>query len=64
MKISVKLGVSQESRHETFTMDDLGFTEVEWKTLSGEEKKLAINNAVNDMSEQPYWVMEDFDENE
>lgn len=63
MKISVKLQVSEETNNWTFDLEDLGITsQEEWDELSIEEKDNIINELVNDLPDQPYWVMESFSE--
>jgi hypothetical protein len=62
MKISVTLGASQDTSHHKFSLDDLGVTEQEWNEMSESEKKDLIQNAVNDLHDQPYWITDSFSE--
>lgn len=62
MKISVKLEVSESRGHHTFDLDDLGVTKEEWEEMSDSEKHDAIEKAVFDLREQPYWCVDSFDE--
>ena len=62
MKISVKLEVSESNGHHTFDLDDLGVTEQEWNEMSESEKNDAVEKAVFDLPEQPYWMVGSFDE--
>ena len=62
MKISVKLEVSESNGHHTFDLDDLGVTEQEWNEMSESEKHDAVEKAVFDLPEQPYWMVGSFDE--
>ena len=62
MKISVNLEPSEENGHQTFDLEDLELTEQQWNNLSDEERKDAIQNAVNNLHEHPYWVAVSFEE--
>ena len=62
MKISVKLGVSENNGNQTFSLDELGYTELEWELLSEQEKHDVIEKEVFDLSEQPYWMVDSFEE--
>ena len=62
MKISATLDVSENSGHRIFDLDDLGVTEIEWEQMGDLEKRAIIEQAVFDLREQPYWVLESFDE--
>lgn len=62
MKISVKLEVSESRGHHTFDLDDLGVTKEEWEQMSDSEKHDAVEKAVFDLPEQPYWCVDSFDE--
>jgi len=62
MKISVKLEVSESTGHRTFDLDDLGVTQEEWNEMSESEKHDAVEKAVFDLPEQPYWMVGSFDD--
>jgi hypothetical protein len=62
MKVYVKLESSQDSRSVTLDMEDLGFTKKEWMKLSEEEKKDNIQVAIDNLPDQPFWVAQDFNE--
>lgn len=62
MKILVKLEVSESNGHHTFDLDDLGLTKEEWKQMSDSEKHDVVEKAVFDLPEQPYWMVDTFDE--
>lgn len=62
MKISVHVGVSQVSNHYTFTLEELGLTQQEWENLSDYEKGALVEERVNDLPEQPYWVVNSYHE--
>lgn len=62
MKISVKLEVSESRGHHTFDLDDFGVTKEEWEQMSDSEKHDAVEKAVFDLSDQPYWCVDSFDE--
>jgi hypothetical protein len=61
MKISVKLVVSEETGHRTFDLDDLGVTKEEWDESDDKAKHDLIEQAVFDLPEQPYWMVDSFD---
>jgi hypothetical protein len=60
MTILVKLEVSNISKKVTFDLDDLEVTKEEWEKMSDKEKYDAIQKAVDDLPEQPYWTVEYF----
>ena len=62
MKIEVSLGVSNNKDTCTFTLDELGFTKLEWDNMSDDEKKEAIQAQVFELSDQPYWMLDSFEE--
>ena len=62
MKISVKLGSSQESDNHTFSLEDLCIDQLEWDLLNDEEKNDIIQEAVFDLPSQPYWMVDSFEE--
>jgi len=62
MTILVTLDVSQDSRNVTFDLEDLDITEEDWMELSDKDKKSIIQQAVDNMPEQPYWVVNTFSE--
>jgi len=56
--ISVMLCVSQNTNHVDLDFEDLDLTEEEYNNLSEEEKKEKIQLWVNDMNDQPYWMVD------
>lgn len=62
MTISVRLEASIINGHKTFSLDDIGVSENEWSEMSDSEKHEAIENAVFDLPEQPYWAVVSFEE--
>lgn len=62
MKITVKIEASETTGSRTFDLGDLGFTEKEWELLDDEEKNKAVEKAVFDLHEQPYWTLTSFNE--
>lgn len=62
MKISVKLDVSESKGHHTFDLEDLGVTEQEWNEMSESKKNNIVEKAVFDLPEQPYWMVDSFNE--
>lgn len=62
MKISVKLGVSQNTENHTFTLDELGITKLEWDLLNEQGKTDIIQESTFDLPNQPYWMIDSFEE--
>ncbi len=61
MKIKVNLGANVESLIHEFDLEDLGISESEWEAMSIMEKKDFLQKEVNRLPEQPYWLVENFD---
>lgn len=62
-KIEVKWVVSQEHGYVRFDVEDLNCeSEQEWNELTDEEKKERIQEALDNANEQPYMVVEDYEE--
>lgn len=62
MKISAKLEVSESEGHYIFDLDELGITEQEWNKKSKFEKYVIVKNAVFNLPEHPYWMLDSFEE--
>lgn len=62
MKIKVNLEASQTSNIWKFDLEELGYSEEEWRELKIDEKLKAVTDWVNDLPEQPYWVLDNFTE--
>lgn len=62
MKIKVNLEASETSNIRKFDLEKLNYSEKEWKKLKINEKNKAIQDWVDNLSEQPYWVLDDFSE--
>jgi len=60
MQIIARLNVSQTTGTHTFDLEDLGLYEEQWQQMSEVERKEAVHNAVIDLLEQPYWVLDTF----
>ena len=58
MKIEVQMAVSTSTETQTFTLEDLGITKLEWELLSEEEQHDIVENAVFDLPSQPYWMVD------
>lgn len=61
-KIKVKLDVSHTVTTMTFDLEDLGMEVEEWNNLSDLEKTEILQVEVNNMPEQPFWVITTFNE--
>lgn len=60
MRIEIIMAVSRETNTETISLDDLNLSQAEWEHMTEEERKEAIQDWVNDMNDQPYWIAEGF----
>lgn len=61
MEIKVELGASQNTDSHTFTLDELGITQLQWKLLTDQEKNETIQKAVFDLPSQPFWMVDSFE---
>ena len=61
MKVTANLGVNVENLTHEFDLEELGLTESEWESMSAMEKKDFLQKEVNQLPEQPYWLVENFD---
>lgn len=61
LKIKVNLGVNVENLTHEFDLEDLGISESEWEAMPVMEKKDFLQKEVNRLPEQPYWLVENFD---
>lgn len=61
-KITVQLGVSQNTDSHTFSLDELGTTQQEWDLLTEGEKNDMITKSVFDLPSQPFWMVDSFEE--
>jgi hypothetical protein len=62
-RIRVRLEVSQEHDNVSFPLDEVfNGTEEEWMALSDEEKEVLIDQTVDEMPDQPYWVIDNWHE--
>ncbi len=62
MKVKINLEASETQYKRTIDIEDLGFTESQWESLSQKEKQTAIESYVMELSEQPYWMLDSFEE--
>ena len=62
MKIKLKLSASVAEKTESVTIEELGFTSVEWKKLSEEERNLEVFNFICNLPDQPYWEIDSQEE--
>jgi len=62
MKIKVKIGVSVTNGVTTIDTEELGYSEKLWNSLSKEEKEAILQDEVFELSEQPYWMIDSFEE--
>ncbi len=62
MKISVNLEVSQRTNHTTIDLDDLNLSQAEWEHMTESEKEEAVKEWISEMNDQPYWMLDSFEE--
>lgn len=63
MKIRISVGVNVSEYNFSLEPEDLGFSEEEWNTLGEEEKKEEITVYIEEMQNQPFWMLDSFTEN-
>ena len=64
MKIQVTISPSQvHQRRLVFDLDDFDISEQDWAMMSKQEQASAICEMVDGL-DQPYWVVDDFNEQE
>lgn len=49
------LEASEDKKTVRLSLEDLGFTEDEWKQMSHEEQMVELQKYANELPEQPYW---------
>lgn len=62
MKIKVIMTPNIKKEVTTILLDDLGFTKQEWVDLDEESKECLINEHLAELPEQPYWMVDKFEE--
>ena len=53
---------SEDKSNRTFDVDDFGLTPSEWEKMSDEDKGKVIQDAVDNLPEHPYWVVDSFND--
>ncbi len=61
-KIRLKLEASEDYRYLSVAIDSLGFTEEEWDDLSDADKEAELQKYANELPEQPYWYVVNFED--
>jgi len=61
MKIKITASPNESERTFTVSLDDLGYTEKDWLKLSSEQRSTIIQTHLDDMHDQPYWVIDKFE---
>lgn len=63
MKLKVKMTVSESGSSATIDVEnDMGYSINDWNTMSEDEQQTALQKYVDDDANQPYWVVENFEE--
>lgn len=61
MNIHVTMSVSDRSNEETFDLEDLNVgSEEEWNELTNEEKEQKIQEAIDNLPHQPFWILDSY----
>ena len=61
-KYFVKLETSSTVSSETISLEDMNISEDEWEQLTDEEKESKLQECVDGLPEQPYWVIDTWQE--
>lgn len=61
MKVKIKFSVVKDSGSCTAELSDIGFTETEWYGMSEEEQDIAIQEYIDGIGDQPYWLVDSFE---
>ena len=61
-KIEVQMAVSSTREFTSFTLEELCVEYSEWESMSNEDKKDKIQDALNESPSQPYWMVDNFTE--
>lgn len=64
MMIRIELGASVTTSVEYVKCEDLGVTELEWSGFNDEYKKEVLTEYINSLNDQPYWMLDSFEESE
>lgn len=63
MKISIDMAASQEYGHRKIDLvEDLCISEEDWENMTKKQKEEAINDYLADLPEQPFWMVDSFEE--
>lgn len=62
MKIKTNLVASKFNGRHTFDTSDFDLSDEEWNELPYSQKREYIKQALSELSDQPYWTVESFDE--
>ncbi len=62
MKIIVRAEPNEPRLNTEFSLEDLNHTEESWSKISRDEKLKAIDIALKELEEPPYWLCEKFNE--
>lgn len=62
MRISIKMYVSRSHASDTVSLDELGLSVGDWEHMTQHEKDTAIQTYCDELNDQPYWVLESYQE--
>lgn len=60
MQIKVFMDVSQLTHQGTVSLEDLNLTEEKWNEMSEDERKESLQEFIDDLPSQPYWILTKF----
>lgn len=58
----VLVDASQYTERFTVSLEDLSYTEEEWNELSEDDKYKLIQQHIDDLPPQPFWIVESYEE--
>ncbi len=64
MRIKVRMEASERMSFWTFDLEDLNVTQEEWDNLSKDEQQALLQDSLNGLPEQPYWMVDTYTEQE
>lgn len=61
MRIHARMSANQTYDTQYFELEELGFTEEQWLAMSATEQENAVKEAIYNLPEQPYWMLDTFE---
>ncbi len=60
-KINISLEPNQNSQEWIIDVEELGFSESEWNNLTDEDKTHHVEEWIESLPEQPFWMLDTFE---